>query len=136
MEVLADWTWTGWNKLQSLDINRADAAELETLPGIGPATAQKIVDGRYSPSKYVSSFIGFAPLPHPRLTILVQIDEPKGSHYGGDVSAPFFQRIAQESLLQLRVPPEFHQDRQLQDPQAEAPGDSGDLLHQRPQVRQ
>jgi cell division protein FtsI (penicillin-binding protein 3) len=69
-------------------------------------TAQKIVDGRYSPSKYVSSFIGFAPLPHPRLTILVQIDEPKGSHYGGDVSAPFFQKIAQESLLQLRVPPD------------------------------
>jgi cell division protein FtsI (penicillin-binding protein 3) len=67
-------------------------------------TAQKIVDGRYSPSKYVSSFIGFAPLPHPRITILVQIDEPKGSHYGGDVSAPFFQKIAQEALLQLRVP--------------------------------
>jgi cell division protein FtsI (penicillin-binding protein 3) len=69
-------------------------------------TAQKIVDGHYSPSKYVSSFIGFAPLPHPRLTILVQIDEPKGSHYGGDVSAPYFQRIAQEALLQLHVPPD------------------------------
>jgi cell division protein FtsI (penicillin-binding protein 3) len=69
-------------------------------------TAQKIVDGRYSPSKYVSSFIGFAPLPHPRVTILVQIDEPKGVHYGGDVSAPFFQKIAQEALLQLRVPPD------------------------------
>jgi cell division protein FtsI (penicillin-binding protein 3) len=69
-------------------------------------TAQKIVDGRYSPSKYVSSFIGFAPLPHPRLTILVQVDEPRGSHYGGDVSAPVFQRIAQEALLQLRIPPD------------------------------
>jgi cell division protein FtsI (penicillin-binding protein 3) len=67
-------------------------------------TAQKIVDGRYSPSKYVSSFIGFAPLPHPRFTILVQIDEPKGAHYGGDVSAPYFQKIAQEALLQLQVP--------------------------------
>ena len=69
-------------------------------------TAQKIVDGRYSPNKYVASFIGFAPLPHPRLTILVQIDEPKGIHYGGDVCAPFFQKIAQEALLQLRVPPD------------------------------
>jgi cell division protein FtsI (penicillin-binding protein 3) len=69
-------------------------------------TAQKIVDGRYSPSKYVSSFIGFAPLPNPQITILVQIDEPKGSHYGGDVSAPFFQKIAQEALLQLHVPPD------------------------------
>ncbi len=69
-------------------------------------TAQKIVDGRYSPNKYVSSFIGFAPLPHPRITILVQIDEPKGAHYGGDVSAPFFQKIAQETLLQLHVQPD------------------------------
>jgi len=69
-------------------------------------TAQKIVDGRYSPNKYVASFIGFAPLPHPRLTILVQIDEPRKGHYGGDVCAPFFQRIAQEALLQLRVPPD------------------------------
>jgi len=29
-----------------VDINRATAAELETLPGVGPATAQKIVDDR------------------------------------------------------------------------------------------
>lgn len=69
-------------------------------------TAQKIVNGQYSDSKYVSSFIGFAPLPQPRITVLVQIDEPKGSHYGGDVSAPFFQKIAQETLMQLRVPPD------------------------------
>jgi cell division protein FtsI (penicillin-binding protein 3) len=69
-------------------------------------TAQKVIDGRYSPNKYVASFIGFAPLPKPRITILVQIDEPKGVHYGGDVCAPFFQKIAQETLLQLRVPPD------------------------------
>jgi cell division protein FtsI (penicillin-binding protein 3) len=69
-------------------------------------TAQKIVDGHYSSNKYVASFIGFAPLPKPRVTILVQIDEPKGVHYGGDVCAPFFQKIVQETLLQLRVPPD------------------------------
>lgn len=70
-------------------------------------TAQKMDPEtlRYSRDKYVSSFIGFAPLPHPRITVLVQIDEPKGSHYGGDVSAPYFQKIAQETLLHLRVPP-------------------------------
>jgi cell division protein FtsI (penicillin-binding protein 3) len=69
-------------------------------------TAQKIVDGRYSNTKYVASFIGFAPLPQPRVTVLVQIDEPKGAIYGGEVSAPVFQRIAQEALLQLNVPPD------------------------------
>jgi cell division protein FtsI (penicillin-binding protein 3) len=69
-------------------------------------TAQKIVNGRYAPNKYVASFIGFAPLPMPRITILVQIDEPQGVHYGGDVCAPYFRKIAQESLFQLGVPPD------------------------------
>jgi cell division protein FtsI (penicillin-binding protein 3) len=69
-------------------------------------TAQKIVNGVYSDSKYVASFIGFAPLPDPRVTILVQIDEPKSSIYGGEVSAPVFSRIAQEVLLKLHVPPD------------------------------
>jgi hypothetical protein len=45
-------------------------------------------------------------MPHPRVTILVQIDEPHGAIYGGTVSAPVFQKIAQEVLLQLRVPPD------------------------------
>lgn len=69
-------------------------------------TAQKIENGRYSSTKYVASFIGFAPLPQPRLTLLIQMDEPKGAIYGGDVSAPVFQQIMQEALLQLRVPPD------------------------------
>jgi cell division protein FtsI (penicillin-binding protein 3) len=69
-------------------------------------TAQKIVGGRYSPNKVVASFIGYAPLPQPRITVLVQIDEPKEAHYGGDVGAPVFQKIAQEALMQLRVPPD------------------------------
>ena len=45
-------------------------------------------------------------MPNPRLTILVQIDEPKGAIYGGDVSAPVFQKIAQQALLLLHVPPD------------------------------
>lgn len=69
-------------------------------------TAQKAVGGRFSKTKYVASFVGFAPLPRPRVTILVQIDEPQSDIYGGDVAAPVFQRIAQETLIQLHVPPD------------------------------
>ncbi len=69
-------------------------------------TAQKIVDGHYSKSKYVASFIGFAPLPQPRVTVLVQIDEPRGAIYGGDVAAPIFQKITQQTLVQLHVAPD------------------------------
>ena len=75
-------------------------------------TAQKIVKdpvtgkNRYSNSKYVSSFIGFAPLPNPKITVLVQLDEPGNGYYGGEVSAPIFQAIAQETLMRLKIPPD------------------------------
>ncbi len=69
-------------------------------------TAQKSIDGRYSSTKYVASFIGFAPLPQPRITVLVQLDEPKSAIFGGEVAAPIFRRVTQEALLQLHVPPD------------------------------
>lgn len=71
-------------------------------------TAQKSVNGHYQKGVYISSFIGFAPLPHPEITILVQLDEPepKKGYYGGEVCAPYFKNIAQDVLLQLRVPPD------------------------------
>jgi len=69
-------------------------------------TAQKSVNGRYPKGVYISSFIGFAPLPHPKVTILVQLDEPRNGYYGSEVCAPYFRNIAQEVLLKLRVPPD------------------------------
>jgi cell division protein FtsI (penicillin-binding protein 3) len=85
----------------------ARRAALEGYRAAGKTgTAQKIVNGRYSNDKYVASFIGFAPLPQPRITVLVQLDEPSKGHYGGDVSAPIFQKIAQEVLMQMRIPPD------------------------------
>jgi len=82
-------------------------AELEGYRAGGKTgTAQKIIDGRYSKDKFVASFIGFAPLPQPRITVLVQLDEPRSSIYGGEVSAPIFQKIAQGALMQLRIPPD------------------------------
>ena len=69
-------------------------------------TAQKIVDRHYSNTKYLASFIGFAPLPNPRVTVLVQIDEPKGVIYGGSISAPVFQKITQQVLLRLGIAPD------------------------------
>jgi cell division protein FtsI (penicillin-binding protein 3) len=67
-------------------------------------TAQKIVDGHYSSTKYLASFIGFAPMPKPRISVLVWIDEPRGKIYGGEVSAPVFQRISQQALFLLHEP--------------------------------
>jgi cell division protein FtsI (penicillin-binding protein 3) len=54
---------------------------------------------------YVSSFAGFVPAQDPALSLIVVIDEPTSSIYGGDVAAPVFSQIAQEALRRLHVPP-------------------------------
>jgi len=70
-------------------------------------TAQKAdpVTKGYSIDKRTASFVGFVPADKPRLTILVVVDEPKTSPYGGVVAAPAFSAIAKQTLCYLRVPP-------------------------------
>jgi cell division protein FtsI (penicillin-binding protein 3) len=80
------------------------------IPGYTAAgktgTAQKAVPGAgYSKSRYVASFIGFAPADRPRILIAVVVDEPKGKIYGGEVAAPVFSAIGAEALRILREPP-------------------------------
>ena len=54
-------------------------------------TAHKPEDGGYAQKKYVSSFVGLAPVTNPRIIVAVMIDEPSGGKYfGGDVAAPVF----------------------------------------------
>jgi cell division protein FtsI (penicillin-binding protein 3) len=68
-------------------------------------TAQKIdASGTYSRSHYVASFVGFAPVEQPAVTILVVIDSPVGAIYGGEVAAPVFRSIAEQTLGYLSVP--------------------------------
>jgi cell division protein FtsI (penicillin-binding protein 3) len=76
-------------------------------------TAQKVdsVTRRYG-AKRTASFVGFIPADKPRLTILVVVDEPKTSQYGGIVAAPAFRAIAQNSLAYLKVVPTGETNRQ------------------------
>lgn len=60
--------------------------------------------GGYLPNSYVSSFVGIVPGNKPRLTILVVIDNPKKSYYGGDVAAPVFREITREAVRYLAIP--------------------------------
>jgi cell division protein FtsI (penicillin-binding protein 3) len=67
-------------------------------------TAHKL-EGRVYVDKYVSSFVGFAPVSNPRLVIAVMIDEPAGGqYYGGAVAAPVFSSIMGAALRLLGVP--------------------------------
>jgi cell division protein FtsI (penicillin-binding protein 3) len=83
-------------------------AQLDGYSAAGKTgTAQKIdpVTRTYSHTKFVASFVGFAPVSDPAVTIAVIMDSPtKGSHFGHEVSAPVFQDLAQQVLEYLGVP--------------------------------
>src|SRR5258708_32053050 len=69
-------------------------------------TAQKVdpATHAYSHTKYIGSFAGFAPINNPAITVAVILDSAVGLHQGGQVSAPVFQRIAQQVLEYLHTP--------------------------------
>ncbi len=56
-------------------------------------TANIAINGHYSDSAYVASFIGFVPASNPELLVAVVVNQPRGSIYGGSVAAPAFQKI-------------------------------------------
>ena len=78
-------------------------------------TAQKIDQrtGNYSKKEYVSSFVGFTPVVSPKLVILVMIDTPERTIYGGEVAAPVFRAVAEQGLAYLQVPPDDAGGRML-----------------------
>jgi cell division protein FtsI (penicillin-binding protein 3) len=69
-------------------------------------TAQKVdpTTGAYSKTKYVASFAGFAPVNDAKVAVAVILDSAVGLHQGGQVSAPVFQRVAQQVLEYMHVP--------------------------------
>jgi cell division protein FtsI (penicillin-binding protein 3) len=87
----------------------ASGAEVEGyhLSGkTGTANKPDPVNGGYSESKYVSSFVGFGPSKSPKLLVAVMVDEPQGEIYGGLVAGPAFKEIASFALNYLKIPPE------------------------------
>ena len=70
-------------------------------------TAQKFIDGAYSHTQHVASFIGFAPVEDPAFVALVMVDSPKTAprqDYGADVSAPVFANIAKQVAQIMNIP--------------------------------
>jgi len=83
---------------------------LAQIPGYHVAgktgTAAKPDSHGYSTSKYVASFVGFAPATRPRVVVLVAVDEPHGGIFGGVVAAPAFKAIMQQTLQYVSAPPD------------------------------
>jgi cell division protein FtsI (penicillin-binding protein 3) len=84
-----------------------DVAGFEVAGKTG--TAQKIIDGKYSNSRYVASFVGFFPASRPQVVLSVIVDDaqlPKGVMASGrNVSAPSFQRIAEQLIQYFEIKP-------------------------------
>jgi cell division protein FtsI (penicillin-binding protein 3) len=85
----------------------AKAARLVSYGVAGKTgTADKLVNGRYSPYQQNVSFVGFVPSRNPVLTVIVMVDSPReGGDTGGVIAAPIFKRIADASMRHLGVTP-------------------------------
>ena len=84
---------------------------LAQIPGYPVAgktgTAQKVIDGAYSPTARVGSFVGLVPANDPRLAIAFVVDTPtEGRSYGGVVAGPGFAAIGAAGMRVLGVPPD------------------------------
>ena len=77
-------------------------------------TAHKQEGKGYAVKKYRSWFVGLAPISNPRIIVAVMIDEPSaGKYFGGDVAAPVFSEVVQQSLRSLGVPPDIEVQPQI-----------------------
>ena len=68
-------------------------------------TAQMVVDGRYSHSAVIASFVGIAPIDSPTIAGIVAIHEPTTMQYGGQVAAPVFAEMVSIMLPALGIKP-------------------------------
>jgi cell division protein FtsI/penicillin-binding protein 2 len=84
------------------------AAEIH-IPGYSLAgktgTANKVVNGTYSNTDYVASFVGFAPEQNPQVEAVVMVDQPRGAVFGTQVAAPAWAQIMTFALQYLKIAP-------------------------------
>jgi stage V sporulation protein D (sporulation-specific penicillin-binding protein) len=72
-------------------------------------TAQKVINGRYSPDEHIVSFIGFAPADNPKIVIYAAVDDPKGIQFGGLIAAPLVKNMMADALRYMKVEPNKQQ---------------------------
>ncbi len=68
----------------------------------------------YATGKYHAFFVGLAPVAQPRIVVAVMVDEPtRGTYFGGDVAAPVFSQIVQQTLRMMNVAPDLDVKAQI-----------------------
>ena len=76
-------------------------------------TARK-QEGKVYTTRYRAWFVGLAPAVNPRIVVAVMVDEPtKGVYYGGEVAAPVFSQVVQQTLRMMNVAPDIEVKPQI-----------------------
>ncbi|MFP3900075.1 MAG: peptidoglycan D,D-transpeptidase FtsI family protein, partial [Acidimicrobiia bacterium] len=107
--MLAEAVGSGTGTAAAIDGYRA-AGKTGTARKPAPDGGYTWPDGRHH---HVATFAGLLPANDPKVSIIVVIDEPKTSPYGGDVAAPTFAEIGRHALRLLGIPPESARDAPL-----------------------
>ena len=70
-------------------------------------TAHVVGSSGYEENLHNSLFVGMLPATNPKIVIVVIVNEPKGEeHYGGQVAAPVFSRVASGAMRILNISPD------------------------------
>ena len=100
--------------LSWVTVKNEGTAPEAAIPGYDVAgktgTSQKLVDGHYSTTHHVASFVGFFPAGRPEVVISVIVDggderAPLGVAYGAKVAAPSFKHIGEQLVQYLHIEP-------------------------------
>jgi len=108
--VLSEKTATVFKDILKTVVEEGGTATEAAVKGnqvAGKTGTAQLIDhstGRYSKSRYISSFVGFVPADNPKFAMIVVIYEPKGQTYGGLVAGPAFRNIANQALSYMNVP--------------------------------
>jgi cell division protein FtsI (penicillin-binding protein 3) len=82
-----------------VDSGTAKDAELSTIAVGGKSgTVRGMARGRYVPGSYTASFVGLFPADDPQYVILVKLDNPKGTYYGGKTAAPVSKVVLEAAI--------------------------------------
>jgi len=82
-----------------VDSGTAKDAEMTTFGVSGKSgTSRGMSNGRYVAGSYTASFVGLFPAENPQYVILVKLDNPKGSYYGGKTAAPVSKLVLEAAI--------------------------------------
>ena len=71
-------------------------------------TAHVVGEKGYEENLHNSLFVGMVPASNPQIVIVIVVNEPKGEeHYGGQVAAPVFSRVASGAMRILNIAPDL-----------------------------